>query len=200
MECVQSNYGDITKYYQGSYIKLREFGDALFYVVKVSRDEVLLKDKNDNEFVITLHDSVPYNIDMILPNKSLFQHNNHCFSLSRVPARQYHRGITRQNCEVQVLGEKKWGTAAVGFDTLEGYVNKPLFPTLSDAIADKSVSAALSRRFAYSRDGTLWCDLRKIGTVDKLSKVVSVNSLLQLEVSKLLSDTRVSTNFLIKGY
>ena len=46
MQLVSSNWRDIQKYYDQCFIKIRDFGDKIFFVDKVTPEFVLFKDKD----------------------------------------------------------------------------------------------------------------------------------------------------------
>jgi hypothetical protein len=191
MQLISSNSSDIQKYYEGSYVKIPELGDDIFMIHKVTSEAVYFSDSQDQQGVIWLHDEVPYNLDMVLPNKAMYQMGTSCYSLSRVPARQYHRGITQANCVVRRLTNTDgWTNAGVGFNTLKGYVCKPLYRSLVEAIQTSNGTEALSPRFAYqAATKTIWCDHKKIATVNLKLKTIACNSLLVPEIVAFLSRT-----------
>lgn len=187
MELLSSNASDISKYYENTFVKFNEFGDRLFYINKVNKEGVYFKDANDEEGIIHLHDSYPYTISMNLPNKSMYQMGDVCYNLARIPARQYSRGISTQNCEIRSL-TSLWKKESINFVNLQGYVNKPIFRPLDVVVgARTSGSEALSNRFAYrASDGSIFCDTTIVGKVNRKLKVVSCNSLLTHEFTELL--------------
>lgn len=192
MLLIQSNWQDIQKYYLDSYVKLQEFGDQIFFICAVNKEGVKFTDDKGEEGIIWLHDECPYTLNMVLPNKSFFQKDNFCYSLARVPARQYHRGITSENCSLTYLQGSTWRKASIGFENLTHYVNKPWFRPLDTAImTPRLYSEALSPRFAYSStDCTIWCDSHPIGTVNKETDTITCQSLFLTEVSRLLSSSQ----------
>lgn len=187
MQLQSSNASDIQKYYEGSYVKLREFGDRVFLIHKVNKDGVYFQDSSAEEGVIHLHDSSPYNLDMVLPNKALYQLGNFCYSLARIPARQYSRGITQQNCQVRKLTSDGWGNVPISFPVLQGYMSKPTYRPLAEVVETCKQSEALTDRFAYQALGKkIWCDNRVVGTINKDLKTVACDKLLEREVLKLI--------------
>lgn len=188
MELTSSNSSDIQKYYEGSYVKLREFGDKLFLIHKVTRECVYFTDATGEEGVIYLHDSCPYTLNMVLPNKAMYQVDQQCHLLQRIPARQYHRGITSSNCMIKVLGANGWLNSSLSFSSLTGYVNKPVYRPL-DQIIETCISGseAITSRFAYQAVGKkIWCDTRAIGTVNTKLKTIACNKLLLPELERFL--------------
>jgi hypothetical protein len=131
---IPENRDDIIKYFSKSYLKFEEYGDTLFFIDIV--DKYLIHGKVDDgrEFTMYLSDEHPYTVDYILPHKSFFQYDKHAVMLSRVPARQYHRGITAQNTSLMYYaGEMGLGKAELSFNTLKAFVTKQKFFTLKQA-------------------------------------------------------------------
>lgn len=187
MQLVASNASDIQKYYEGSYVKLVEFGDKLFLVNKVTKEGVYCVDDKSDEFLIHLHDSAPYTLNMTLPNKAFYQLGNYCYSLARVPARQYHRGITPTNCAIMRLESEGWKKQSCNFITLQGYVNKPFYRPLTTVLETCKHSEALSERFAYHAAGkAIWCDNRKVAIVNDKMRTVCCNPLLERAIQRIL--------------
>jgi len=187
MLLVSSNASDIQKYYEGSYVKLREMGDRVFLIHKVNKEGVFFQDSDNMEGVIHLHDSSPYNLDMVLPNKALYQMGQYCYSLARIPARQYSRGITQQNCQIMKLTSEGWGKVPLSFVVLQGYMSKPMYRPLAEVVETCKHSEALTDRFAYQAQGKkIWCDNRVVGTINKDLKTVACDKLLEREVLKLI--------------
>lgn len=191
MQFTPSNWQDINKYYCDSFVKLTELNDQLIYISKVNREGVYFSFSDQKEGVIWLHDDVPYDLDMVLPNKAMYQMGNHCYHMSRIPQRQYHRGITPNNCVVKKLTDSGWGNAPINFITLQGYVAKPMYRPLEDVIATPMAgSEALSPRFAYqTKSHKLWCDNKVIGFVNNKTKTIGCAPLLIPEISAFLGKT-----------
>ena len=201
MELISSNSSDIQKYYEGSYVKLREFGDKLFLINKVTREAVYFTDANGDEGIIYLHDSCPYTLNMVLPNKAMYQVDQHCYLLQRFPARQYHRGITTNNCTIKFLQSGGWGATTLSFATLTGYVNKPVYRSLEDIIESRtSGSEAINSRFAYQANGKkIWCDTKSVATVNTKLKTIACNKLLIPELERFLLRGDMNTTYKLIG-
>lgn len=201
MELTSSNWQDIQKYYENSYVKLREFGDRIFYIDKVNRDEVYFRDENDEAGVIYLHDAAPYSLDMVLPNKAMYQMGDEAYLLQRVPARQYHRGITPQNCKISRLRSNGFTTHSLSFQSLQGYANKPLYRPLEEVIGRSTGSEAISPRFAYNAaNKSIYCDQKVVAVVDKTKKEIKANTLLLAELKRFLLHDDVNSVYKLVGY
>ena len=182
----QSNVSDIDKYFRNTFIKLKEFGDELFYVSGVHSSCVTGKDQTGEDFELILSDAMPYEVDYVLPSRAVFQSGNRVSMLQRIPARQYKRGLCADNTQLVDVytGEK----LAIDMDTLVGFVNKPRYTTFDDVVKKKvGKSVALNSRFSYhAADGSIRCDLKPIGAVDLASKTLKVNKLFAPEIKNLL--------------
>jgi len=195
MELLPSNYTDIRKYYQDTFVKLKEFGDQLFYITKVTQDSVFFKDENGKEGIIYLHEDEPYTLTMNLPHKSLYQMGRKCYAIARHPARQYSKGISSNNCRISVLENYGWEPVGVDFHTLKGFVTKPNFISLQQALEGKDISVALSSRFAFIGN-LIYCDQLRVGQV--IGTEISINTLFKAEFYHLLQATAMSRLFSFK--
>lgn len=158
----QENVQDISRYYKNTYIKLRETGDVLYYIRNVDHSRVIGSDQDGNEFELWLDDEFPYEVDYILPNKSVFQYGSFAMRLQRTPAKQYQRGISEGNTVVQRLSSQgTWQTQDFGFEVLKAFVTKQKYLTISEAMQNpKGLSSiALSNRFSFLPKGkAILCD------------------------------------------
>ena len=179
MELLPSNSQDIRKYYCDSYVKLKEFGDQLFYITKVSTDAVFFNDKDRQEGVIYLHEGA------------------FAYSMNRFPARQYSRGISTTNCRIFKLSPYGWEAVEVNFSTLNGYVDKPTFPTALDITNGHYSSVALSNRFALSIGGSIYCDQLQIGTYN-IDRVFTLNRLFIMEFTRIAKLSGIYEQITIK--
>lgn len=201
MELTSSNWGDIQKYYENSFVKLREFGDRIFYIDKVNRDEVHFHDANDEAGVIYLHDAAPYTLDMVLPNKAMYQMGDEAHLLQRVPARQYHRGITTSNCKISRLRSNGYTNANLSFATLQGYASKPIYRPLEEVIGRSTGSEAISPRFAYNAaNKSIYCDTKVVAVVDKVKREIKAHALLLAELKRFLLRDDSKITYKLVGY
>lgn len=198
MEISSNNWTDVQKYYQDSYVKFdREYGDRLYYIYKVRPEGVLYRDSDNQEGILYMDTENPYELEYIMPHKTMFQKDKHCYLLTRIPAKQYSRGLTNSNCQFHLLDALgKWKTADVAWDILNAYTNKPAFRSIADCVRDPAgrVSEALSKRFAIA-GSLLFCDTFKIGRVDSAKRNLHVLDLFHNEVEKLLETTQCKPFF-----
>lgn len=151
MELVSSNWQDIRKYYEGTFVKFAPFGDELFLIKSVSSDAIKGWYKmGKEEFILTLSDEAPFNLDFVLPHKSVYQLNDYAVVLHRVPARQYFRGICAEN--TKIFNPLTRDAVDINWKSLQAYVEKQAFKSLKEAINAKNYSSiALNSRMHYDR-------------------------------------------------
>ena len=184
-----SSAGDIEKYFHGTFVKFKEFGDKLFKITSVSSNSVMGIDQDDMGFELCLSDYHPYEVDYVLPHRAVFQYKDRAMLMQRVPARQYKRGLCDQNVRIVDIGTGE--NAAVGFPILKSYVTKQKYFTLTEAIKHKGKlkSYALNSRMSYiSGSKTLKIDTTKIGFYDPGSGVLFVNKLFVSDVLSMMKD------------
>jgi hypothetical protein len=187
MELKSSNWRDIQKYYDGTFVKINPFVDQLFCITSVSEQAVKgLCNKGQDEFILHLHDDAPYSIDFVLPHKAMFQFGKKALLLYRVPARQYSRGICPENTRILdfIRGEQ----AEVSWSTLTAYVEKPAYLSLKEAISSKNSSCALNPRMALDRvNRRLFVDSTCVGTFSENYKHLQVIPALMEEAQQLVA-------------
>lgn len=190
MELMSANWPDIAKYYQSTFVLLKEVPDQYIYINKVSPREVLFTDADGKEGVIYLHDAHPYTLDMVLPSKTLYQMGKHAFLITRIPARQYHRGIGIDNAKVLKLESTGWKSVSLSFDVLKGQLTTIPYKSLEASINDPvNISEVLSKRFCYrSHDKSIFCDLTCIGDVLKKTRTINVKRLFVPNIQRLLGE------------
>lgn len=196
MLCIPNTWRDIQRYYEGTYVKFREFGETLFWIQRVREDAITGKSEDGEEFILHLHSDAPYVIDYILPHKAVFQKGEHVYALQRIPARQYKRGLCNDNTQiVNMLTQEKQN---FGFPLLKAFVNKQSYPSLDEAIWGKSTTrraVALSSRMWFNRQsGGLYADVMAIGHANRETRVLTINPLFREETKDLvatLTNTKV---------
>lgn len=208
MQFKPSNKEDISKYYRNSYLKLKESGDTLYYLQYVDSTCVSGQRDDGREFKLWLAEEEPYEVDYILPHKSFFQHNGHAMMLQRIPAKQYHRGLTGENTMISFKG----GAASVeqtvmplSFELLKAFVSKQKFYTLSEAVKlkpeDDVVSAVLAQRMMYMvASRTIHIDFVPVARVNALgTRIQMVQPIFQEEIEDFLKSTQESKQFTFGG-
>lgn len=197
MQLTSETWRDIQRYYVNTYVKLPELGEKLIYIYEVSASGIKFKDLAGEEGIIYLNNNDPYTLEYILPHKSNYQINGVCYNLSRIPAKQYYRGIHEQNCVIrQLTTTGEWKRASFTRDNLMSYVEKSPFVRLTTALKEGFASAALSNRFSWGIKGKIYCDQTIIGNLK--DRIISVHPLFFEEITKLIHTTGCATSFDIK--
>ena len=149
------NFDDVKKYFQHTYVKFAETGDHIWHVDTVSPNEIICTDKNKEQVGIDLN--IGYNLEYILPRKAIFQFGNEAVMLSRIPARQWKKGMCKANTAFHTLSsDGTWMALNFDINMIEGFVNKPSYYPID--IAQKEfqkengdlLSCALNPRMAVS--------------------------------------------------
>jgi hypothetical protein len=196
MFCNQHNTEDIKKYFQHTYVKFKETGDQIWYIGHVDHDKIVCNDKNKEEVAIDLE--IGYQIEFILPRKAVFQYGSQCVMLNRIPARQWKKGLSKQNTEFNVLGyDGTWTKKNFDIDWIEAYVNKPSYYTTDAALfefkRDNSDvgSVALTPRISFTRTGKVFIDRLLVGKVDLETNQLICKKIFQPELSSLFSNLSI---------
>ena len=198
MQFSSENYQDISKYYNNTFIKIKETGDLLYLINHVSRTDVRGVCETGAEFIIYLDNDNPYEIDYVLPHKSYFQFGKDAHMLYRQPAKQYQRGLNGQNTNIVRLSKDgKFEPVKLEFALLKAFVSKQPFFSLSDATGKgkgpdgTNHSYVLTPRLVYSRTTkTLYIDMLPIATVDVATKIISfVYPIFKQEVAAFLQQS-----------
>lgn len=178
MKFTSDNHQDIQKYYNNTFIKIKETGDLLYLIQYVGRTEVRGVCETGAEFIIYLDNENPYEIDYVLPHKSYFQNGKDAYMLYRTPAKQYQRGLNGQNTNIVKMNkEGKFEQVKLDFTVLKAFVSKQPFFTLNNAIGKgkgpegTNTSYVLTPRLAYNRIlKKLFIDMTPVARVDVPSK------------------------------
>lgn len=171
MQLTPSNWRDIDRYYDNTYVKFPEFGDKLFYIQTVTETRVTGINSDKDPFDLDLAEEAPYVLEYTPPHKAVFQHKASAVFLQRKPAKQYKRGLCSENTELVdcVTGEK----LELAWDRLEAYVTKQQYVSLQRALeltvyqgSVKYRSVALNSRMCLNKkNNTLMLDSSSIGTL-----------------------------------
>ncbi len=189
-----SNYGDITRYFLHTYVKFKETGDTLYYIERVLENKVSGRSETGDLFEMYLDDEHPYEMEFVLPRKSVFQFGDTAVVLSRMPQKQYHRGISQHNTLIYTFN--RTGNPQpddITFDYLRAYVNKQVFFPLGEAILRRDLtSCALSPRMLYHRPThQLFVDVVPIADIRTATKTIHLRQpVFREEVLELLKINR----------
>lgn len=197
-----NNVSDLKRYFQNSFVKFPMAGEIVHYVDKVQSDGVRGRfygpdDKGnmvEQEFLFELHhdDGLQPDVQFIMPRKSYFNHEGKAHLLKRIPARQYHRGVTSENTSIVNLHTNgDFLGVNLKFAVLHAYVGKQAFPPIRRLDGG---SVAISPRLAYAAAGNLYVDQIRIGSINHDDKVIHLsNELFLPEVSVVAGEYTVST-------
>lgn len=194
---VPSAREDITRYYRNSFLKFKETGDMLFYLQNVDATMISGQIEDGRDFKLYLSEDEPYEVDYILPHKSFFQYGEHACMLQRIPAKQYHRGMTGENTSITY---RKPGTElapaiagmALDFTVLKAFVSKKKFYSLKEALKEPLSSVALSPRMMYARGSKcVHIDFHPIARVDPKNHIIYMTQpLFKQELMDFLQQTQ----------
>jgi hypothetical protein len=190
MQFTPSNREDISKYYRNSFLKFKETGDMLFYLSSVDTHAAMGTIEDGRDFKVWLADEEPYEVDYILPHKSFFQFGEHACMLQRIPAKQYHRGITQENTKITYREAESGmvGNIALGFEVLKAFVKKQHFLTLQEAIQSKEQSSVLGPRFMY-QNKFIFIDFQSVAKIAG-TKIYMTKPVFEEEIREFLKSTQ----------
>lgn len=196
MLLTSQNVEDIQKYFGGTYIKIPEYGDLICYVDKVLPEALLLRDAEENPLALELDGATTgkkeYNLEYIIPKKTYFQYEDCAYFLTRIPAKQWKKGISKSNTQIFKLTGNTFKSLGIDFKILTAYTNKHEYPSVF--YMDNYDSLALSSRLAldcYSKN--IYCDTCVIGKYDPKEELVFVKKLFEKEVKAVFPNKKVVT-------
>jgi len=194
MIAVPSTWRDVSKYYEGTYIKLPEYGDMLFFVQRVRESMITGINEDDTVFEIHLNEKAPFHLDYILPHRAVFQFGQDAVSLRRVPARQYRRGLHSDN--TKIVSVTNGEGYPLSFDLLKAFVNKQKYVLLSEALEDRGTfrSVALTSRMSYVRAGReLRIDNTTVAVISKAERIIKMTRpIFSKEIKQYLQDNSLT--------
>lgn len=170
----RSNYEDIKRYFNNTIIKLPEIsGDRLWQIISISPEEVHLEDVDGVEVYIDLNEE--YEVDYPLPGRTVYQAADRACILVRKPAKQYYRGLHKENTGLSYFNADG-GLSAFSWSlsTLQQFVDKPAYQNPDTICLEEGLSWALNRHMAVCRNGYVMVLNRPIGIVDWKTKTYKV--------------------------
>lgn len=196
MKCSNSNWADVRKYYEDTYVKLKETGDQLWYVRAVTSAGVSFYSLDKEEACYKFSEG-KCSIEYALPHKTTFQAGGQAYHLTRIPARMWKKGLSEKNTAFKMLGSQGWLSVQVEMQMYNAFVNKPSYLSYKDALQGIKegdlISAALSPRMALSKNKKLYVDTKPIGRVFVSKKQVVLGTRLFVsEVSELFPSYEVT--------
>ncbi len=196
-----NNWKDIQRYYEGCFTKFRETGDQIFSIRRVSPTLIEGRAADGTPLNCFLHheeDQEPYLLDYILPKKSFFEYNGRACLLSRIPARQYKRGLCPDNTQISaLLADGTFEKLPIEFPVLEAYIQKQNFRSFKDIGIAGSIP--LSPRMAVAACGYIFVDGVRIAHYESLSKTITTkHKLFITELQEVLQRTGEEIKIVIK--
>lgn len=213
MKFSQEWWRDLQKYYQGTFVKFPNIKkhmdteetsldpDTIFYIRRVDPSRILGTYLNKEgveepfEFLLwseEVHgDSSAPEVEFIFPQKTVYNADDgNVYFLSRIPAKQYRKGIAPENTQIIRLGNNEWSEhkTTINFPSLQQYCKKQeYYPYLPEQMLGKQ-PLALSNRFSIAKAGNIFVDTRRIGRLLKTKnyyEIILGSPLFFKEVSKL---------------
>lgn len=181
----RANYEDIRKYYSHTIIKLPELsGDRLWQIVSITPDEIKLHDVDGMEIYMDLND--PYTVEYPLPARTVYQYGHRAALLVRKPAKQYYRGLHKDNTSLSVYrSDGTLSSLAWSLETLQQFVDKPAYQDIHTINLEEQDSWALSRHIALCRTGVIMVLNKCVGIALFDTKTVKLQkSLFKQEVQQ----------------
>lgn len=189
------NFDDVKKYFQHTYVKFKETGDHIWHIDTVSSNEILCTDKSKEQVGIDL--TIGYNLEYILPRKAVFQFGRKAIMLSRIPARQWKKGMCKANTAFHTLSaDGSWLSYGFEIDLIEGFVNKPSYYPVEQALKDFQndlVSVALTPRISMSKNGKIYIDSVLVARYTEEDQKITCRKIFAPEISKVFSGFAIST-------
>ena len=161
MLATPANYDDVNKYYKGTWVKFKEEGDTLFFIERATSEFIDCHTISKEECRLLLKDG--YFLEFLIPRKTVFQYQNTAVMLGRNPARMWKKGMCASNTSFQMLKEKQWYMLDFSIELAEGFVNKPVYLSVDEALHEFAnnetfLSAALTPRISITRGGPIYID------------------------------------------
>lgn len=187
-----SNYVDADKYFRTCFIKVKEYGDVLVRIDKVTEEALWGEDQNGEGVCIEINGqetgTVGYTLDYVIPKKAYFQVGQKAAFLTRIPARMWKKGISKENTQLYLLGPGGFSGWGVSFESLKAYVEKPQYLPFTETKNQQSV--ALSPRFAMN--GTdVYLDLTMIGRYYPTGKTLVCKKLFIKDLTPLFPGVKI---------
>lgn len=179
------NYEDINKYFSHTYIKFKEEGEKAFLVTSVNSDTLIAEDHTGDVIGIDLNEG--YELDYILPRKTVFQYGECAAILSRIPARMWKKGMDTKNTSFFILDSNgRWKMASLTFSIIDGFVNKASYVSLERFLEGGFDSAALNPRISISSNGNVFVDNVRVGTHNKVKGNFLIKKIYIPEIEKVI--------------
>lgn len=200
--CVE-NIKDISKYFQGTFVKFTDMrgvyadgsecppAEELVHTIdSIQGATIRGKRWEHGEYVpyqfllYGEHEAPAPEVEFILPKKGWFNTKHGATLLFRVPARQYRRGVCDDNTSILSLLGDSFNPQSVSVETLHDYIQKPKFGGFGMQLR----SYAVSKRLAVSTTGKIYVDKISIGTINYDAATIQALPLFHSELEQVLKD------------
>lgn len=178
----QTNVDDVKKYYHLTWVKFPKLsGDTLWWIERVSHEFLEVISDKGEEALIDLKRG--QEMDYVIPKKAVYQFGQKAAYLSRIPARQWKKGMCDKNTKFQTLDSTKWNTAHFDIGIIAGFVNKPSyldFYSVQKQWATGSfemVSIALTPRISCNFTGSVFIDDTLVGKYDLAKDILTTREI-----------------------
>ena len=180
MKISKENYDDIKRYFYHTYVKIKEFGDKVWFVTNVNSQEVRLEDVDGCEVYIDL--ASEYELDYVIPPRTMFQRGPSAVLLQRIPAKQYYRGMHSSNTKFSYLkGNGGFAQMDWNIKVVQEFVDKPCYQTIESFQDNPDMldSYALSPIMAVAQNGSLFVGRQKVGMFKFPSRKIKIAPLFE---------------------
>jgi hypothetical protein len=186
----KDSWEDVKKYYAQTFVKFKETGEDIFYIKEVNSSEIVAENIQGEEVGIIVENG--YNIDYILPRKTLYQEGSTIVMLSRVPARMWKKGLNKQNTKFETWVGDNWVGQSFSIQRVNGFVNKPGYYQPDTVLSQLGNSVyygwALNSRMWVCSSGQIYIDKTAIGKINKEKNVILVKPLFESDIREVFKD------------
>lgn len=186
-----TNFEDISKYFKGCFIEVNK---EIFSVEKVTPEAIFCSNKNEANFIIEIDGketkTVGYNLNFLLPQKTWFQYDKFAYFISRIPARMWKKGISKENTSIVALDELgKCRGQTLSFDLIKLYMENKQYYSYREL--NNCYSIALNTRFALSKNGYVFLDNNCVAKYQASDNTVVVPYIYQPEITQLFEGCKI---------
>lgn len=191
-----NNEDDCRKYYEETFVQFKEEGlDKLFFVLSVGDGHMFVRQVQDDGALgsetIGVNIENGYNMDFILPRKACFNHHKRSLFLSRIPEKQWKKGIHSQNTIMMYLSAVgDWRKLPFSAQYLIRYISKNAWKHC-DNLELTTESMALNTRLSLSANGYVFLDRTYVGLYNRGENTIKCHPLVHKEVLPYFSHAKV---------
>jgi hypothetical protein len=191
MLATNQNWGDIKKYYLGTFVKFRELGDIPVFIENVNKSSINGRTIDHEVIELELCEE-GYNLDYCIPKKTVFQVESNAYIFERIPARMWRKGWSSENSQLsRIAADGSFERLNWGFDFVCNFVNKTKYHKIQDLPNTKYLSIALSPRFYACASGIIGVDEQTVGVYVMSKNTIVYNKLFEREMKNLFRDQSI---------